>query len=61
MTSANTATTFTTVRLSEEAYRRLTMLKLAWKLASYDAVLLRITEPHRGEELKALNVQVRLD
>ncbi len=55
------ATEVKVVQVAEESYRRLTVLKLAWRLPSYDEVIMALTEPHRGEELKALNVQVRLD
>ena len=49
------------IQLSQEAHRRLTMLKVAWGLHDYDAVILRLTEAHRADELGALNIQVPSD
>ena len=46
------------IRITNEQYRHLELLKLAWGLHTFGQVIDRLLEPQRMEKLKALDIKV---
>lgn len=48
-----------TVQVSRETWKHLNNLKIAWELPTYDQVIQKALAPHRIQELKALELEVK--